>query len=77
MFIHLFDTDQKKNIWVDGKRTRKNPIKGGMNLDKGEDEGIFICMFNVITHPAAKCGKKNKYKRESSLTKCEKKQVVR
>lgn len=43
-----FGNEQKKNVWVDGKQTRKNPIKGGMNLDKEEDEGIFICIFSVI-----------------------------
>lgn len=51
-------------------------MKGGMNLDKGEDKGIFIYMFCVITHPVA-CEKNNRYERESSSAKCESKPVVR
>lgn len=76
VFIHPFDTKQKKKVWVDGKRTGKNPMKGGVNLDQGEGQGFF-CIFTVVIHPAAGRENKNRYKRESSSTKCESKEVVR
>lgn len=53
-------------------------MKSGMDLDEGEGEGLFLLCFllsSFTQQPTVK--NKNRYKRESSSTKCESKEVVR
>lgn len=61
-------------MWVDDKQTSKKPIKSGMNLEKGFEEGALIFIFSVITQRAS-VKNEDGYKRESSSTDCESKQV--
>lgn len=56
-------------MWVDGKR--KKPIKCGVNLDKGVEEGTLLFIFSVITHRAS-VKNEDGYERESSSTDCAK-----
>lgn len=58
-------------MWVDGKGTRKKPIKCGVNLDKGVEERTLIFIFSLITHRAS-VKNEDGYKRESSSTDCAK-----